>query len=327
MIIKKIISRINNKKEKAKIKKLSQKYDVGLKKSRNYFSKSFEFLKNKNLNIDEDLFDNIEEVLINSDISIDSTIRIIDATKKKISVDKISDPKKIKEVLIDNIFLGYLSGSEVDSTININTKPTVFLICGINGSGKTTSINKIAYRYKQKGKKVMVIAADTYRSAAVEQLNRIALKHDIYCHLPKPKQIQPASVIYDGLDYGIKHDYDIIICDTSGRMQTNKNLMVELKKIREVIVKKTNHEPNECLLVIDGTTGQNGLVQAKIFNEYTNITGIILTKIDGTSKGGIVLSIQEIFNIPVKFIGFGEGIEDIKPFDIDLYIYNLVKDL
>ena len=220
----------------------------------------------------------------------------------------------------------YVNDSIVDSKIHeSNNGPTVILFIGVNGVGKTTTIGKIAYKYKQNGKKVMLIAGDTFRAGACEQLEEWANR--IGVTMVTNNSNDPSSVIFDGLDKAILENYDIVLIDTAGRLQNKVNLMQELAKINKVIKSKIEDAPHETLLVIDATTGQNGISQAKSFKEITDITGIVLTKLDGTAKGGIVLAIKEEVNIPVKFVGLGEKETDLEIFDIEKYIYGLFKDL
>ena len=246
--------------------------------------------------------------------------------KKRVKSENITDAEYLKEVIVDELLLIYVKDDSLTDKINIQSDgPTVILMVGVNGVGKTTTIGKLANKYKKEGKKVLLVAADTFRAGAVPQLELWAKRTDSL--FVGKENADPASVIYDGLELGVKEKADIILIDTAGRLQNKVNLMKELEKINKVIGKIIPGAPHETLLIIDATTGQNGISQAQSFKEITNITGIVLTKLDGTAKGGIVLAIKEEVELPVKFIGLGEGIDDLKPFDIEDYIYGLFKDM
>ena len=261
-----------------------------------------------------------------ADIGINTVMKFVDKLKKRVKDEKINDTDTLKEIIVDEFLVMYVSGNTFSSKINFSDEgPTVILFVGVNGVGKTTSIGKIAKRLKESGKKVMMVAADTFRAGAIEQLEEWGNKVGVDVSTTNSKD--PSAAVYDGLDRAIKGEYDVVLVDTAGRLQNKVNLMKELEKINNVIKKLVPGGPVETLLVIDATTGQNGIAQAKAFSEVTNITGIILTKLDGTAKGGIVLAIKEETNIPVKFVGLGEGISDLEPFDIEKYIYGIFKDL
>lgn len=261
-----------------------------------------------------------------ADIGVNTVLKFVDSLKKRVKQENIKDTDYLKEIIVDELFIMYVSGSIVDSKIHeSNRGPTVILFVGVNGVGKTTTIGKIAYKYKQNGKKVMLIAGDTFRAGACEQLEEWANRTGVI--VVTNNSNDPSSVIFDGLDKAILENYDIVLIDTAGRLQNKVNLMQELAKINKVIKSKIEDAPHETLLVIDATTGQNGISQAKSFKEITDITGLVLTKLDGTAKGGIVLAIKEEVNIPVKFVGLGEKETDLEAFDIEKYIYGLFKDL
>ena len=261
-----------------------------------------------------------------ADIGVKTVMDFIDRLKDRVKKENITDTEYLKEVIVDELFIIYVNGESLSDKINIqNDGPTVILMVGVNGVGKTTTIAKLAYKYKKMGKKVAMIAADTFRAGAVKQLEDWALKTNSIFY--GKQDTDPAGVIYDGLDKAVKENADIVLIDTAGRLQNKVNLMKELEKINKVIGKFIPNAPHETLLVIDATTGQNGILQAKAFKEITNITGIVLTKLDGTAKGGIVLAIKEEVNLPVKFIGLGESMEDLQTFDIENYIYGLFKDM
>ena len=227
---------------------------------------------------------------------------------------------------MDELFVIYVEGENLSDKITMNESgPTVLLFVGVNGVGKTTTIGKLAYKYKQEGKKVMLIAGDTFRAGAVEQLKIWAERTESLFY--GKDSVDPASVVFDGLKKAKEEDVDIVLIDTAGRLQNKVNLMKELEKVNKVIKNFIPSAPHETLLVLDAATGQNGISQAEEFKKITNITGVVLTKMDGTAKGGIVLAIKETVNLPVKFIGLGEQMTDLKPFDIENYIYGLFKDM
>ena len=301
-------------------------YDKGLEKTRREFVSKLGNLSKKYKFVNEDYFEELEDILIMADIGINTVLKFVDLLKKRVKQENIKDTDYLKEVIVDELFIMYVNDSIVDSKIHeSNNGPTVILFIGVNGVGKTTTIGKIAYKYKQNGKKVMLIAGDTFRAGACEQLEEWANR--IGVTMVTNNSNDPSSVIFDGLDKAILENYDIVLIDTAGRLQNKVNLMQELAKINKVIKSKIEDAPHETLLVIDATTGQNGISQAKSFKEITDITGIVLTKLDGTSKGGIVLAIKEEVNIPVKFVGLGEKETDLEIFDIEKYIYGLFKDL
>ena len=302
------------------------KYEEGLAKTRKEFSTEIASLSKKYKNIDDDYFEELENILIMSDIGVNTVVKFVDKLKKRVKEENIKDSETLKEIIIDELLIMYVDNGLLKSKINYNAEgPTVVLFIGVNGVGKTTSIGKIANKLKHEGKKVLLVAADTFRAGAIEQLKEWGQRTNIYVVTTTSKD--PSAAVYDGIDKGIKEEYDIILIDTAGRLQNKVNLMNELAKMNNVIKKLIPNAPHETLLVIDATTGQNGIMQAKAFSEVTNITGIVLTKLDGTAKGGIVLAIKEEVNIPVKFVGLGEKEDDLETFDIEKYIYGLFKDL
>ena len=303
-----------------------EKYEKGLTKTRKEFISQLSNLSNKYKFINEDYFEDLENILIMADIGVNTVMNFVDKLKKRVKEEKISDSKMLKDVIIDELFIMYVDNGILNSKINYNTNgPTVILFIGVNGVGKTTTIGKIASRLKKEGKKVLLVAADTFRAGAIEQIEQWAQKIDVKVVAKDVKD--PSSVVYDGLDIAQKEGYDVVLIDTAGRLQNKVNLMNELAKINKVIKMHVSDAPHETLLVIDATTGQNGISQAKAFKEITDITGIVLTKLDGTAKGGIVLAIKEEIGIPVKYVGLGEKVEDLEPFDIEKYIYGLFKEL
>lgn len=301
-------------------------YGKGLEKTRNNFLSALLSLNKNHHVVDEDYFENLEEILIMSDIGVNTVIEIIDRLKKRVKKENIKSPEELKDIIVDEMFIIYVNNDIIVNKINYaNEGPTIILFVGVNGAGKTTTIGKIAYKLKKEGKKVLLVAGDTFRAGATEQLKEWSEK--IGCDIVYRESADPVSVMYDGVNKAKSENYDIVLIDTAGRLQNKVNLMKELEKINKVIGKLVPSSPHETLLVIDATTGQNGISQAKKFKEITNITGIVLTKLDGTAKGGIVLAIKDETNLPVKFVGLGEDKEDLKIFDIEKYIYGLFKGI
>ena len=302
------------------------KYDEGLVKTRKEFTTEISNLSKKYKNIDDDYFEELENILIMADIGVNTVMKFVDKLKKRVREEKITDSNILKEIIVDELLIMYVEGNTFSSKINFSEEgPTVILFIGVNGVGKTTSIGKIAKKLKDSGKKVIMVAADTFRAGAIEQLEEWGKKVDVPVVTTESKD--PSAAVYDGIDTAIKGEYDVVLIDTAGRLQNKVNLMNELGKINNVIKKLVPSAPHDTLLVIDATTGQNGISQAKAFNEVTNITGIVLTKLDGTAKGGIVLAIKEETGVPVKYVGLGEKVEDLEPFDIEKYVYGIFKDL
>ena len=309
-----------------KDKEKAVKYDEGLVKTRKEFTTDISNLSKKYKNIDDNYFEELENILIMADIGVNTVMKFVDKLKKRVKEEKINDSNMLKEIIVDELLIMYVEGNTFSSKLNYSEEgPTVILFIGVNGVGKTTSIGKIAKRLKDSGKKVIMVAADTFRAGAIEQLEEWGKRVEVPVVTTKSKD--PSAAVYDGIDTAIKGEYDVVLVDTAGRLQNKINLMNELGKINNVIKKLVPSGPHETLLVVDATTGQNGVLQAKAFNEVTDITGIVLTKLDGTAKGGIVLAIKEETGIPVKYVGLGEGVEDLELFDIEKYIYGIFKDL
>ena len=303
-----------------------EKYDKGLEKTRKEFVSQLSNLSKKYKNIDENYFEELEDILIMADIGVDTVMKFVELLRKRVKTEKIEDVSKLKDIIIDELFIMYVGNDILDSKIHYaEDGPTVILFVGVNGVGKTTTIGKFAHQLKEQGKKVMLVAGDTFRAGAIEQLEEWGEK--VGTTVISSTSKDPSSVMYDGLEKAVKEDYDVVLIDTAGRLQNKENLMRELEKVNRVIQKIIPTAPHETLLVIDATTGQNGISQAKSFKEITNITGIVLTKLDGTAKGGIVLAIKESVALPVKYVGLGEGMDDLEKFDIEKYIYGLFKDL
>lgn len=302
-----------------------EKYEEGLTKTREDFVNKLSLLGVKYTKIDDKFYEELEEILIMADLGVNTTMDFMDKLKKRVKEENIENFEYLKEVIVDELFLIYVGNDQLTSKINYNKEGlTTILFIGVNGVGKTTSIAKLASKMIDEGKKVMLIGADTFRAGAVTQLKEWATK--IGTEFYGKDESDPASVVYEGLEEAKKKDIDVVLIDTAGRLQNKVNLMKELEKINKVIEKQLERNLDETLLVIDASTGQNGISQAKNFMEICKITGIILTKLDGTAKGGIVLAIKDSVGIPVKYIGFGEKVSDMIPFDIESYIYGLFKE-
>ena len=313
-------------KSKAK-KKEAEKYRIGMEKTRaGTFSRLKRLFSSYNA-ITEDLFDELEEIFVMADIGVETVVDFIDELKDDVRVKKITNAKDLQPIIVDKMFEIYLKGEIVNSNLRFNKNGlTVFLFVGVNGVGKTTTIAKIAHKLMSEGKKVLIAAGDTFRAGAFEQLQIWGDRVNARVISKEPGS-DPSSVIYDAIQVAKAEKYDCLLCDTAGRLQTKVNLMKELEKIKKVISREVEGAPQDTLLVIDATTGQNGLSQAKAFIEATDVSGIVLTKLDGTAKGGIVLAIRERHSIPIKFITLGEQLEDIEYFDIEKYIYGLFAEM
>ena len=301
-------------------------YDKGLEKTRKEFVSELNLLGIKYTKVSDEYFDELESLLIKADIGVKTVFEFLERLKKRVKKENITDTSFLKEVIVDELFIIYVNGEVISSKINYaSKKPTVILFVGVNGVGKTTTIAKLASKLNKKGKKTLLIAGDTFRAGAYEQLKLWADK--IGSKFYGKENSDPASVVYDGLKMAIDEDVDVVFIDTAGRLQNKVNLMNELEKINRVISSFISDAPHETLLVIDATTGQNGISQAKEFSKLIKITGIVLTKLDGTAKGGIVLAIKQEVGLPVKYVGLGEKEEDLITFDIEKYIYGLFKDM
>ncbi len=308
------------------IKEVS-KYEEGLSKSRDNFVSKLINLTNKYHKITEEYLEELEDILITADIGVNTVINFMDRLRDRIKKENISDVNYLKEVIVDELFIIYVNDNILTTKINYNPDGlTIILFVGVNGTGKTTTIGKLANKIKNEGRKVGMVAGDTFRAGAIEQLREWSKR--VNCSFyEKVEGADPASVIYEGINKALNDNLDVLLVDTAGRLQNKVNLMHELEKINKVINNLIPNAPHETLLVIDATTGQNGISQAKNFKDITNISGIVLSKLDGTAKGGIVLAIKESLGIPVKYVGLGEGINDLIPFDIENYIYGLFKDM
>ncbi len=293
----------------------------GLKKTRDSMMGKVDALLNSFTKIDEDFFDELEESLIMADVGAVTSARICENLRKKVKEEGLSDPSAVKGALKE-IIAQMLAG---DEALNLSTKPSIILVIGVNGVGKTTTIGKLAHNLHEDGKKVLLAAADTFRAAAIDQLQIWADRAgvDLVKH---GEGSDPAAVVFDAINAGKARGCDVVICDTAGRLHNKKNLMDELSKIARVIDREAPGCAKEVLLVLDATTGQNALNQAKLFQEAAGLTGIILTKLDGTARGGVVIGIKEELNIPIKYIGVGEQIDDLRPFDSKDFVEALFED-
>ena len=293
----------------------------GLKKTRDSMMGKVDALLNSFTKIDEDFFDELEENLIMADVGAVTSARICENPRKKVKEEGLSDPTAVKGALKE-IIAQMLAG---DEALNLSTKPSIILVIGVNGVGKTTTIGKLAHNLHEDGKKVLLAAADTFRAAAIDQLQIWADRAgvDLVKH---GEGSDPAAVVFDAINAGKARGCDVVICDTAGRLHNKKNLMDELSKIARVIDREAPGSAKEVLLVLDATTGQNALNQAKLFQEAAGLTGIILTKLDGTARGGVVIGIKEELNIPIKYIGVGEQIDDLRPFDSKDFVEALFED-
>ena len=301
-------------------------YDKGLAKTSEHLSNKLSLLGKKYKKVNDEYFEELEEALIMADVGVDTVVALIDKLKARVKRENIENAHDLNEIVIDELFVIYVNNDIIVNKINFSeTGPTVILFVGVNGVGKTTTIGKIANNLKNKGKKVLLVAGDTFRAGAIEQL--IEWGNRVDAPVVTNASADPASVVFDGLKKAQEENFDVVLIDTAGRLQNKVNLMNELEKINRVIGNIIPDAPHETLLVLDATTGQNGISQAKSFKEITKITGIVLTKLDGTAKGGIVLAIKEAVGIPVKYIGLGEGKDDLKVFDIEKYIHGIFKGL
>lgn len=299
-----------------------EKLKNSLLKTRDNISNKIDQVLANYRTVDEELFEEIEETLISADIGVETTLKIVAQLRDKVKLNNIQDPSEIKNVLAD-ILKENIINDKIDNNLNVDDK-TIILVVGVNGVGKTTTIGKLAMKFKKNGKKVLMVAADTFRAAAIEQLTEWAnrAKVDIISH---KEGSDPASVVFDGVSAMKSRDADILICDTAGRLHNKKNLMNELNKIKRVIEKEYPEAKKEILLIVDGTTGQNAIIQAKEFMNATDLTGAIITKLDGTAKGGMIFPLEMELGIPVKFIGIGEQVNDLVKFEPEKFIEAIIN--
>jgi len=316
-------------KKNSETEEVSDKYKEGMKKTRQSFTGKINDLIARYRKVDEDFFEELEEVLITADVGVVTVMDLIEELKMEVKRQNVKDTNGIKEIISEKLVEIYYGDDEESETENLNLKDnelSIILVVGVNGVGKTTSIGKLAYQLKQQGKKVMLAAGDTFRAGAIEQLEIWGERADVDV-IKQSAGSDPAAVIFDGIKAAKSRGTDVLICDTAGRLQNKVNLMNELAKVKRVIEREVPEAPHEVLLVLDATTGQNALTQAKTFSEATNVSGIVLTKLDGTAKGGIVLAIRNELDIPVKYVGLGEKMEDLRAFDAYAFVYGLFADL
>lgn len=305
---------------------VQEKYDRSLKKTRTGFGARLNAFFANFRSIDEEFFEELEELLIMSDVGVQVASNLTEELRYEAKLENAKKPDALRRVIIEKLVELYEKDGNYDEQIHFQDGLTVMLFVGVNGVGKTTSIGKLAHRYKQAGKKVMLVAADTFRAGAVAQLAEWGRRVDVPV-VTGPEKADPASVVFDGMERAVAEGIDILMIDTAGRLQNKDNLMAELEKIGRIIKRVVPEAPHETFLALDASTGQNALVQAKEFSKITPLTGIVLTKIDGTARGGVVLAIREELNIPVKLIGFGEKIDDIGEFNSENFMKGLLEGL
>ncbi|CAM1665163.1 signal recognition particle-docking protein FtsY [Streptococcus mitis] len=305
---------------------VQEKYDRSLKKTRTGFGARLNAFFANFRSVDEEFFEELEELLIMSDVGVQVASNLTEELRYEAKLENAKKPDALRRVIIEKLVELYEKDGSYDESIHFQDGLTVMLFVGVNGVGKTTSIGKLAHRYKQAGKKVMLVAADTFRAGAVAQLAEWGRRVDVPV-VTGPEKADPASVVFDGMERAVSEGIDILMIDTAGRLQNKDNLMAELEKIGRIIKRVVPEAPHETFLALDASTGQNALVQAKEFSKITPLTGIVLTKIDGTARGGVVLAIREELNIPVKLIGFGEKIDDIGEFNSENFMKGLLEGL
>jgi fused signal recognition particle receptor len=318
------------KKLKEKITKqtevVTEKFKDGLSKTRDNFSGKVNDLVARYRKVDEDFFEELEEILIQADVGFDTVMKLIEDLKMEVKRRNIQDPQEVQSVISEKLVDIYNAGEGQSSKLNIQEDGlTVILFVGVNGVGKTTTIGKLGHKFKSEGKSVLLAAGDTFRAGAIEQLEVWGERAGVDV-IKQAEGSDPAAVMYDAIKAAKSRKVDILICDTAGRLQNKVNLMKELEKVKRVIEREVPGAPHEVLLVLDATTGQNALIQAKTFKEVTNVSGIVLSKLDGTAKGGIVLAIRNELKIPVKYVGLGEKMDDLQEFNAEQYVYGLFAD-
>ncbi|MEK4030224.1 MULTISPECIES: signal recognition particle-docking protein FtsY [Bacillaceae] len=301
----------------------TEKFKTGLTKTRDNFSSKVNDLVARYRKIDEDFFEELEEILIGADVGFDTVMELIDQLKHEVKRRNTKDPAEVRDIITEKLVDIYQNGEEAPNALNIQENDlTVILFVGVNGVGKTTTIGKMAHKFKSEGKNVLLAAGDTFRAGAIEQLEVWGERTGVEV-IKQGEGSDPAAVMYDAVRAAKSRKADILLCDTAGRLQNKVNLMKELEKVKRVIEREVPGAPHEVLIVLDATTGQNAMVQAKTFKEATDVSGIVLTKLDGTAKGGIVLAIRKELEIPVKFVGLGEKMDDLQQFDAEKYVYGL----
>lgn len=305
---------------------VTEKFKGGLAKTRNQFTSKINDLVAQFREVDEEFFEELEDLLLQADVGFETVMELIDELRLEVQRKNIKNTDGIQSVISEKLVEIYQAGDEGTAELNIQENElSVILMVGVNGVGKTTTIGKLAARFQAEGKTVMLAAGDTFRAGAIDQLVVWGERAGVEV-IRQSEGSDPAAVMYDAIRAAKNRKVDILICDTAGRLQNKVNLMNELEKVHRVIDREIPGAPHEVLLALDATTGQNALVQAETFKEATNVTGIVLTKLDGTAKGGIVLAIRNKLNIPVKFVGLGEGIDDLQPFDPEKYVYGLFAE-
>ncbi|WP_214740061.1 signal recognition particle-docking protein FtsY [Exiguobacterium sp. s48] len=304
---------------------VSQKFTEGLTKTRDGFASAVNDLVYRFREVDEDFFDELEDLLIQADVGVTTTMDLVEDLKEEVKRRNLKDPVAVRDALVE-VVAKRLQEDESDRELNMQDGLTVILFVGVNGVGKTTTIGKLAHQLKSEGRSVMLAAGDTFRAGAIEQLQVWGERVGV----PVIRQTEgsdPAAVVFDAVQAAKSRNMDVLICDTAGRLQNKVNLMKELEKVKRVIEREVPNGPHEVLLALDATTGQNAMVQAKAFKEATNVSGIVLTKLDGTAKGGIVLAIRNELDIPVKYVGLGEKIDDLQEFDPEQFVLGLFGDV
>jgi fused signal recognition particle receptor len=305
---------------------VTEKFKEGLTKTRDNFANKVNDLVARYRKVDEEFFEELEEILIQADVGFNTVMELVDELKMEAKRRNIQDTSELQSVISEKLIEIYEGGEEGSQDLNMQDGLTVILFVGVNGVGKTTTIGKLAHKFKSEGKKVLLAAGDTFRAGAIEQLEVWGERVGVDV-IKQGEGSDPAAVMFDAIQAARARNVDVLLCDTAGRLQNKVNLMKELEKVKRVIEREIPGAPHEVLLVLDATTGQNALIQAKQFKEVTNVTGIVLTKLDGTAKGGIVLAIRNELNIPVKFVGLGEKMDDLQPFDAEKYVYGLFSEV
>lgn len=318
IVVEKVVEEIINEPNNEKKPSFFEKLKNGLTKTRNDMSNKIEGILSSYKKVDEELFEDLEEVLVTADVGVTTTMELIDRLRARIKSEKVSDPMEVKELLKDEI-KKLMKESVDNNTLSIDPTPAVLLVVGVNGVGKTTTIGKLSHSFRKEGKKVLIAAGDTFRAAAIEQLEEWSKRSKVE-FVAHSEGADPAAVIFDGIQAAKARKSDVLICDTAGRLHNKSNLMNELNKIFRVVDREYGDATKEVLLVLDATTGQNAINQAKVFKEVANITGVALTKLDGTAKGGVIIALQAELGLPVKLVGVGEGIEDLQPFVVDDFV-------
>ncbi len=304
---------------------MSQKFTDGLTKTRDGFASAVNDLVYRFREVDEDFFDELEDLLIQADVGVTTTMDLVEDLKEEVKRRNLRDPESVRDALVE-VVAKRLQEDEAERELNMQDGLTVILFVGVNGVGKTTTIGKLAHQLKSEGRSVMLAAGDTFRAGAIDQLQVWGERAGV----PVIRQAEgsdPAAVVFDAVQAAKSRGVDVLICDTAGRLQNKVNLMKELEKVKRVIEREVPNGPHEVLLALDATTGQNAMMQAKAFQEATNVSGIVLTKLDGTAKGGIVLAIRNELDIPVKYVGLGEKIDDLQPFDPEQFVLGLFGDV